>query len=265
MLVSPTPLRLCCTSVSLTPSFAPPPPPPPPNRVCVGVFSNYVYMYASQSDCCQCMFLFMCMSLCVRTVSPCMSLPRPLCTHIHVCRRLSPLCICASLSAVYVPPPPRSLCIYIYMFVFLCLFPPPPLPAPHSLSVSELRSCVKVGVSALGPSGLCGRKGTVTLFVRLCLCLCVCASLSPASHTKSLTWIKKLVISTEMTKWRQLLHFSYPELELVKDYWADVPLVEFMYRIFTCIPGENYHRLLGSLLLYLCYIFRALINSLVLT
>ena len=50
----------------------------PPPRVCVGVFSNYVYMSASQSDCCLCMFLFVCLctSLCVRTASPSMSLPR---------------------------------------------------------------------------------------------------------------------------------------------------------------------------------------------
>ena len=43
----------------------------------------------------------------------------------------------------------------------------------------------------------------------------------------------------------------------------DVPLVEFMYLVFTRMPGESYRRRLGSLLLYLCYIFRGLINSLV--
>ena len=43
----------------------------------------------------------------------------------------------------------------------------------------------------------------------------------------------------------------------------DIPLVEFMYIVFTRTPGESYHRRLGSLLLYLCYVFRALINSLV--
>ena len=43
----------------------------------------------------------------------------------------------------------------------------------------------------------------------------------------------------------------------------DVPLVEFMYLVFTCMPGESYRRRLRSLLLYLCYVFRALINSLV--
>ena len=38
-----------------------------------------------------------------------------------------------------------------------------------------------------------------------------------------------------------------------------VPLVEFMYLVFTRMPGKSYHRRLRSLLLRL---FRALINSL---
>ena len=49
-------------------------------------------------------------------------------------------------------------------------------------------------------------------------------------------------------------------------YWIvteAVPLVEFMYLVFTRMPGESCHRWLRSLLLYLCYIFWALINSLV--
>ena len=46
--------------------------------------------------------------------------------------------------------------------------------------------------------------------------------------------------------------------------YEDVPLVEFMYLVFTRMPGESYRRRLGSLLLYLCCVFRALINSLVL-
>ena len=41
----------------------------------------------------------------------------------------------------------------------------------------------------------------------------------------------------------------------------DVPLVEFMYLVFTRRPGECYHRQLGSLLL--CYVFWVLTNSLV--
>ena len=43
----------------------------------------------------------------------------------------------------------------------------------------------------------------------------------------------------------------------------DVPLVEFMYLVFTHVPGESYRRRLRSLLLCLCDDFRALINSLV--
>ena len=43
----------------------------------------------------------------------------------------------------------------------------------------------------------------------------------------------------------------------------DVPLVEFMYLVFTRMPSESHPRRLGSLFLYLCYVFRALINFLV--
>ena len=43
----------------------------------------------------------------------------------------------------------------------------------------------------------------------------------------------------------------------------DALLVEFMYLVFTRIRGESYRRLLRSLLLYLCYVFRALTNSFV--
>ena len=59
-----------------------------------------------------------------------------------------------------------------------------------------------------------------------------------------------------------LVEFTY----LVFTYLVftrDVPLVEFMYLVFTRMPGESYHRRLWSLLLYLCYVFRALINSIV--
>ena len=43
----------------------------------------------------------------------------------------------------------------------------------------------------------------------------------------------------------------------------DVALMEFMYLVFTRTPCESYRRRLRSLLLHLCYVFRALINSLV--
>ena len=45
--------------------------------------------------------------------------------------------------------------------------------------------------------------------------------------------------------------------------FEDVPLVEFVYLVFTHMPGESYRRRLRSLLFYLCYVLRALINSLV--
>ena len=39
-------------------------------------------------------------------------------------------------------------------------------------------------------------------------------------------------------------------------------LLEFMYLVFTRMPGESYLRQLRSLLLRLCDVFQALINSL---
>ena len=42
----------------------------------------------------------------------------------------------------------------------------------------------------------------------------------------------------------------------------DILLVEFVYVVFTHVPGKSYRRWLRSLLLYLCYVLRALINSL---
>ena len=43
----------------------------------------------------------------------------------------------------------------------------------------------------------------------------------------------------------------------------DLSLMEFMYLVFTCMPGESYRRWFRSLLLHLCYAFWALITSLV--
>ena len=48
-----------------------------------------------------------------------------------------------------------------------------------------------------------------------------------------------------------------------KKWTGDVTLVEFMYLVFTRVPGESYRKWLRSLLLYLCHVFRALIISLV--
>ena len=48
---------------------------------------------------------------------------------------------------------------------------------------------------------------------------------------------------------------------VIISFFEDVPLVEFMYLLSAHMPCESYCRRLGSLLLYLCYVFRALINS----
>ena len=50
---------------------------------------------------------------------------------------------------------------------------------------------------------------------------------------------------------------------LLINFTGFVALVEFMYLVFTCMPGESYRRRLRSLLLCLCDVFRSLINSLV--
>ena len=59
------------------------------------------------------------------------------------------------------------------------------------------------------------------------------------------------------------LSFKHTEECTVGGVLEDVHLVEIMYLVFTRMPGESYRRRLRSLLLYLCYVFRALISSLV--
>ena len=59
------------------------------------------------------------------------------------------------------------------------------------------------------------------------------------------------------------VHFLYYINFVVVFTLEDVLLVEFMYLVFTPTPGESYRRRLRPLLLYLCYVFRALMNSLV--
>ena len=51
--------------------------------------------------------------------------------------------------------------------------------------------------------------------------------------------------------------------EAVPLVFEDVPLVEVMYLVFARMPCESYRSRLGSLLLCLCDVFGALINSLV--
>ena len=63
--------------------------------------------------------------------------------------------------------------------------------------------------------------------------------------------------------------FLFEDVPLVGVYvicisFEDVPLVQFMHVVSTRLPGERYRRRLRSFLLFsLCYVFWALINSLV--
>ena len=64
-----------------------------------------------------------------------------------------------------------------------------------------------------------------------------------------------------ITKWSY--NRNYNRLYYNRRDTKEVPLVEFTYLVFTCKLGESSHRRLRSLLLYLCYVFWAQINSLV--
>ena len=54
-----------------------------------------------------------------------------------------------------------------------------------------------------------------------------------------------------------------PVVSLLPHKSEDAPLVEFMYLVFTRMPGESYRRRLRYFLLCLCDVFRAMITSLV--
>ena len=72
-----------------------------------------------------------------------------------------------------------------------------------------------------------------------CCCCCCCFNL--------------IAVAVDSVDSRTVIQFS-----------EDVLLVEFMYLVFTRMPGESYRRGLGFLLLCFCDVFRALINSIVL-
>ena len=100
----------------------------------------------------------------------------------------------------------------------------------------------------------------------VCVCVCVCVSVSynNTEHVQS---------SRVNPLFQMINHNNYYTYQItvcgmplgsgttLKDK-EDVPLVEFMCLIFTRMPGESYRRRLRSLLLCLCDVFRALINSL---
>ena len=77
--------------------------------------------------------------------------------------------------------------------------------------------------------------------------LCTTKEYSPAQVSES----KALYLRQNLQK--------YPD----ESQFEHVPLVEFMYFVFTRMQDESYWRRLRSLLLCLCGIFEMLINSLV--
>ena len=85
-----------------------------------------------------------------------------------------------------------------------------------------------------------------------------------------LLWVLMTLLPLNLDIKKQLVFCSRSSRSLAEvrlcswlDHKEDVPLVVFMYLIFTRMPCESYRRQLRSLLLCLCYVFRALSNSLV--
>ena len=78
-------------------------------------------------------------------------------------------------------------------------------------------------------------------------------------------WLWRCIISTWMNAWQKTYLFFRATLAPTSSCHDDVPPVEFMYLLFTCMPGESYRMWLRSLLLYLCQAFWiwVLINCLV--
>ena len=73
----------------------------------------------------------------------------------------------------------------------------------------------------------------VVVFVCVCSVVCLCSS-----------------CRSENRKQKLLSQIWYPSI-----VFEDVPLVEFLYLVFSRMPGES--------VVYLCYVFRALIKSFV--
>ena len=55
-----------------------------------------------------------------------------------------------------------------------------------------------------------------------------------------------LCVPSQSVSWKQFLYFSFSKEKWTpsfryEDYKEDAPLLEFMYFVFTCMPGESYH------------------------
>ena len=106
-----------------------------------------------------------------------------------------------------------------------------------------VRACVLACVRACACVCACVRA---CVCMSVCVCMCVCVRAYVVS-------IFCVYVSCEG------VYFCFFVLLLL--LLEDVPLVDFMYLVFTRMPGDSYRRRLRSLLL--SYVFRALINSLV--
>ena len=80
----------------------------------------------------------------------------------------------------------------------------------------------------------------------------------PESPTATLTWHASKYKAHKLHQWYILCVWFFGVFFIITVCF--VILVEFMYLAVTRMPGESYRRRLRSLLLYLCYVFRALIN-----
>ena len=94
---------------------------------------------------------------------------------------------------------------------------------------------------------------SISMYI-MCVILCLFSTLSRRADavcisiiiiTATKTWVAYVTLTWHACKYKvHKLHKS-----------EEVPLVEFMYLVFTRMPGESYRRRLRSLLLYLCYVF----------
>ena len=76
-------------------------------------------------------------------------------------------------------------------------------------------------------------------------------------------WVNTTIVKKQWCKLLCLPGIYRKQIRVCRKYTStdycieDVPLVEFIYLMFPCMPGQSYHRRRGSLL-YLCYIFQAI-------
>ena len=96
-----------------------------------------------------------------------------------------------------------------------------------------------------------------------------CQQPNPFTQTRRKTMFpstENVVLTSQLMPYRQAERAHSPFFSLFnlsRTGFEDEPLGEFMYLVLTGMPGESYRRRLRSLLLFLCDVFRALINSLV--